>query len=139
MPGLGGGDDVETVGTNVDAILATWDEEGIVGDPVRGEALYNSAEMAAVPPVLGCSGCHTGGINGPATAGTWDRTVNERLTLDQFADYTPEQYLIESIVAPETYIAPGWSGGVMPAGFGSRLAHQDLADIIAYLATQTGN
>lgn len=121
----------ETVGTDVDAILARWEADAIVGDVANGEDLYNSISY-------GCTGCHLNGAAAPATDGTWTRVQNERLTLPQFADYTGEQYLVESIVLPEAYDYPDdtYPSGAMPANFGSRLDHQELADIIAFLKTQ---
>ncbi|MGJ3240233.1 MAG: c-type cytochrome [Anaerolineae bacterium] len=122
----------ETVGTDVEEITANLPE----GDPAHGEELYNGTAPLETGTVLGCSGCHTNGAVGPDTVGTWTRTVNQRLTLPEFADYTPEQYLIESIVAPNDYVVPSYSSGVMNNNYGEQLSAQDLADIIAYLATQ---
>ncbi|MEO1291084.1 MAG: hypothetical protein AAFV93_25395, partial [Chloroflexota bacterium] len=129
-PNAGSG--VETAGTNVDDILAAFPN----GDPTRGEGLYNGTEPTETGVVVGCSGCHLGGTVGPDTVGTWTRVQNERLALADYADYTAEQYLIEAIVLPESYIAPGYAGGVMNGNYGEQLTVQDLADIVAYLATQ---
>jgi len=140
VPGLGGGTGelVAPAGSDAVAILARIEEEGIVGDVANGEALYIGSQPGARSGIaLGCSGCHAGGTNGPPTEGTWDRVLNERLTLEQFADYTPEQYLIESIVAPSTYIAPGYNDGIMPGTFGQSTSIQDIADLVAYLETTT--
>ncbi len=132
---VGGGDQVPPVGSNVEEILATIETEGIVGDPVRGEALYTGSERSELRARLGCSGCHGAG-NGPETEGTWTRIQTERLTLSEYADFTGEGYLIEGIVRPEDFIAPGFNGGIMPANFGQQLSIQDLADIVAFLRTQ---
>lgn len=138
VPGVTGAaaSDIEPVGYDVDApgVLAFWEENGIVGDPVRGEAIYNSAELAEPGGItLGCSGCHGGGVAGPATSETWANINNERLTLDQFAGYTPEQYIVESILLPGAYVVPPHASGAMPANFPDRVSYQDLADIVEYL------
>jgi mono/diheme cytochrome c family protein len=130
----------EPVGVDVAAITAQLAE--VTGDPARGDALYHGTTTATLGGVLGCQGCQLqeGAGTGPQTVGTWTRVTDERLTLPQYAGFTPEQYLVESIVAPGAYIVPtGCAGGgcsnVMVANFGERLTIQDLADIIAYLET----
>ena len=134
--GGGGADtDVEVVGTDVAAILEQIQAENIVGDPVYGEDLYVSQVAVATGGVLGCNSCHVGGVNGPPTEGTYDRVEDERLEVPQFEGYSPQQYLIESIIHPEAYIVPGWAA-IMPNNFGSRLSLQELADIVAFLETQ---
>lgn len=120
------------VGTNVDEILANIP----VGDPARGEALYDNQESLELGGLAGCSTCHLAGVIGPDTVGTWTRVQNQRLTESEFADYTGVQYLIESIVRPDDYIVPGYTSSVMTPNYGSQLTAQDLADIIAYLETQ---
>jgi hypothetical protein len=47
------------------------------------------------------------------------------------------QYLVESIVQPGHYIAPGYDN-VMPNNFGDRLTLQDLADLLIFLESQDG-
>ncbi|MGB1285745.1 MAG: c-type cytochrome [Aggregatilineales bacterium] len=136
VPG-GGGDSVASVGTDVAAIMSAMDDEAIVGDPVRGENLYNGAERAqGQPVVLACSSCHAGGVQAPDTIGTWSRVQNERLTLPEFSAYTVEQYLIESIARPNDYVVDTYSSGVMPQNYGEQLSVQDIADILAYIEAQ---
>jgi mono/diheme cytochrome c family protein len=118
----------ETVGTDVNAILDRMTTDGLVGDAANGEKLYTGIKY-------GCGGCHLAGAVAPVTAGTWTRIQTDRLTLPQFADYTPEHYVVESIVQPEAFVVEGFAG--MPPNFGDRLGYQELADIIAFLKTQT--
>jgi hypothetical protein len=125
------------VGHDVERIMNVV--ETLTGDPFRGQLLYNSIDTTSTGSLLGCSGCHFDGVNAPITEYTWDRVVNERLTLDQFKDYSPEQYLVESIVLPGEFLAPGWTLNTMPPIFGDILSYQDLADIIAYLHNQTAD
>jgi mono/diheme cytochrome c family protein len=135
VPGLG---DEPTerqpaAGTDVAGILNRIETEGIVGDPDRGQAIYTGAERSGRGSNLGCSGCHMGGVAAPDTEGTWDRTVNERLQVPELAGYTPEQYIVQSIVRPGDYPVPGWAAGVMPGDFGQRMTVQDIADVTEYL------
>ena len=119
-----------TIGTDVDTIMATLETEGIVGDATNGERAYLIT--------YGCSACHINGLVAPDTEGTWTRVTNERITLDQFAGYTAEHYIIESIVQPAIYDYPddAYIAGAMPSNFGDRITYQDLADIIAFLQTK---
>lgn len=133
----GGGSGAVVLGgspADVEAALETV--AALEGDPVNGEALYSAAAAPADGPVLGCTGCHVGGLQGPALEGTWSRVQNERLTLPEFAGYTVEQYLIESILRPDDYIVDSYSSGVMPGTYGAQLDAQNMADILAYLEAQ---
>lgn len=116
---------VAGVGTDVAAIQAELVNYG--GDPVNGQALYNGAAYA-------CAGCHANAAVAPLTDNTWSVVQSgERLSDPALAGYTPDQYLIESIVAPNAYVVPGYGAGVMPQNFGERIGYQDLADILAYI------
>lgn len=123
------------VGYDLDRIMNVL--ETLTGDPFRGQLLYNSIDTASTGSLLGCSGCHFDGTNGPVTEFTWDRVVNERLPLEQFVDYSPAQYLVESIIHPGEYLADGWELNAMPPIYGDSMSYQDLADVIAYLRNQT--
>jgi len=110
------------IGTDVAAILTQL--ETVTGDANNGQTLYNGA--------LGCSGCHSTTV-APPTDETWlTVTQGDRLSDPALAGYTPEQYLVQSIVAPQAYTVPGFAQA-MPQNFGERLDIQMLADILAYL------
>ncbi len=115
-------------GDNVAGILARWAEMEIVGSPATGELLYDAE--------FGCTDCHRNGASAPDTVGTVARIRTERLTLPQFASYTIEEYIVESITRPGDFVVDGYSSGLMPANFGARMTDQQLADIVAYLLTQ---
>jgi mono/diheme cytochrome c family protein len=115
-----------TVGNDVARILKTLD--AVYGDPINGQVLYNGD--------LGCAGCHLGDKPiGPPTTGTYTRIEDERLKDPLLADYTPEQYIVESIVQPAHYLVPNYPN-VMLGNFGDRITLQDLADLIAFLESQ---
>jgi mono/diheme cytochrome c family protein len=124
------------IGSDVEEIVTAL--EGVSGDAERGEQLYTSSiQSSTMPPsALGCAGCHTGGAVGPNTAGTWSRVQDERLSEPEFADYTVEQYLVESIVMPDSYVVEGYSGGQMRGTYGQQMTIQDMADVLAYLESQ---
>lgn len=127
------GPTVEPIGTDVDEIMTQLAD--VEGDPVHGEAIYTSVERPQIPTasVLGCSGCHVNGAAAPDTVLQWELINTERLNEPQFAGYTAEQYIVESIVQPSAYVVDGYVAGTMPQTFGDSLSIQDLADIIAYI------
>lgn len=126
------------VGTDVKAIANELNN--VVGDVERGKQLYHGLMPATLTgQALPCAACHrqSTDINiGPMTDGTYTRVINERLKQLQFAGYTPEEYIIESIVQPQHYIVPEFQD-FMPRNFGTEVLEiQDLADLVAYLMTQ---
>jgi mono/diheme cytochrome c family protein len=117
------------IGTDVAAIEAEL--ANFTGDPVNGQALYNGA-------AYGCIGCHANAAVAPLTEETWQSAQTVRLEDPANAGLTPEQYLITSIVNPNAYVVPPYPAGVMPQNFGERMTHQNLADILAYIKSYTG-
>ena len=117
----------EAVGTDIAQTLPA-------GDETNGKVLAEGT--------LGCAACHTLSTVGPAWAG--DATtpgIGTRATarIDE-SGYTgaaasAEQYLLESIVAPNAYLVSGFETVAMPGTFGARLTPQDAADLIAYMLT----
>ena len=123
----------QSVGVDVEEILVELDE--VYGDPLAGQLLYNGLEPALGGSPLGCSGCHENEAIAPLTAGAWTRISDARLNLRRFADYSHRQFLVESIVRPMDYIAPGYAE-VMPEFYGGQLTIQQLADLVAFLDSQ---
>jgi hypothetical protein len=109
--------------------------EDLSGDPSRGQQLYNGLEPVLDGTKLTCAGCHNG-QTAPDVVGTWSRVDEIRLEQPQFADYSVEQYLVESIVHPNAYTVPGYLENLMPDYFGTRVDAQMLADLVAYLDSQ---
>ncbi len=116
----------------IDVAAITTEVLALAGDPQNGQTLYNGFGLA-------CAGCHVNGagVVAPALDGTWTRVIEDRLTLPEFAGYTGEQYLIESILLPNNFTVPPYVGA-MPPNFGARMDIQMLADIVAYLKSQDG-
>ena len=104
---------------------------------MRGEALYTSNE-------LGCSSCHMGGVIAPPTEGSYARAQDRVTTVPELAGYSPEQYLVESILMPNAYLVPNEAGKVYHTGgistmqqnYSDRIDAQDLADLLAFLQAQ---
>ena len=128
---LASADGPQQAGTDVAKILETV--AGLEGDPVHGDAIYAANARTELNKNVNCATCHIGAVQGPATELKWDDAVNLVATEPQLAGYSPEQYLIESIVLPNAYIHAGYSSGVMPVNYSQLLGNQDIADILAYL------
>lgn len=122
------------VGNDLEQILI--DLESVNGDSFNGQLLYNGLEPALDGTPLTCSACHLSEVVAPLTEGTWTRIVDERLQDPALEGYDVRRYMVESILHPEAYIVPGYSGNLMPAAFGFRLDLQQLADLIAFLESQ---
>ncbi len=120
--------------------------EAIGGDPnvplpagsaERGAVLYSANGRSVLDGApLGCQSCHSidgSVLVGPSFLGVLDRVENEYEGIDDANDY-----LHESIVAPNNFYVPGYENGGMPANFGDRLCAQDVADLIAYIYDLNG-
>ena len=123
------------VGNNLDQIMRGL--ENVNGDPINGQLLFNGLEFAADNTEVGCLACHIDADStGPVVEGTWTRWDEITSQEPQFADYTFERYIVESVVLPWDYHLPGYPENLMPNNFGNRLSYQNIADIIAYLYGQ---
>ncbi|HRE49622.1 MAG TPA: c-type cytochrome [Aggregatilineales bacterium] len=100
------------------------------GDATKGETLFTR---------LACAACHSTSVGAAyaaaSTAGMATRVEAVRLKLPEFAGYTVERYLAESILYPNKYIVPGGVSGIMPQTFATQLTLNDLQDLIAYIET----
>jgi cytochrome c2 len=111
-----------------------------VGDPAAGQLAFVAQHSLPDGSAWACSSCHSVTpdevrLIGP---GLWNivvRAANERDPAQ-----APVEYIRNSILHPQDYIAPpregepGWALN-MPAGWDVALGEQELNDIIAYLVT----
>lgn len=106
------------------------------GNPERGAVLYSANGRSVIDGApIGCQACHSvdgSVLVGPSFEGIFDR-ITEYGGFDDANDY-----LHESIVAPNAFLAPGFENGGMPVNFGERLCAQDVADLIAYIYELNG-
>ncbi|MCU0480392.1 MAG: c-type cytochrome [Anaerolineae bacterium] len=122
-------------GTDMAIIMNALND--LQGDPIRGQAIYNNLELSGTADQVACAGCHESeGGTAPLTEGTWTRWDEIHRLEPQFEGYTFAQYIVESIIYPNAYIAEPYAEGVMPIDFGEKLTLQDLADIITFLESQ---
>ncbi len=105
---------------------------GQSGDPVRGDKLVRR---------LGCRTCHTvkgegggGETRAPELAGIYGKTVE--MESGEKVKVTDE-YVRESITAPDAKVVKGYPAGKMPPRF-AHLREKDLASIVAYIRSLSG-
>jgi mono/diheme cytochrome c family protein len=122
-----------------------------VGTDITAELPEGDAEAGrAVAEAQACTACHVASPTGPAWQAAGDPNgqgigTRAELRIEQ-ADYegeatTGDQYLFESIVAPDAYIVPDNPSyapngtSIMPHDYGGKIDAQSMADLIAYLQT----
>lgn len=102
------------------------------GDAANGETLYNTT--------YACAGCHGDPtVEGSNAVGPWLGNIHAD-GATRIDGTSSEQYIYESILNPNAFIAPVCANGnpctepsAMPENFGDRMSLQDMADIIAFL------
>jgi len=92
-----------------------------------------------------CHGCHANELHptsGPRFATNVEMPFilergTMRIALPEYEGRatTDQEYMIESIFQPEAYIVPGEWKEPMPTTFHQRMSDQELADILAWVAT----
>lgn len=107
------------------------------GDPEAGQQTYNS---------FGCQGCHGDpeGAEDSASIGPWLGDIAD-IGAERIEGYTAADYVYESILKPDAFIAPECPDGdacsepsqMAGQNFGGRMTLQDMADIMAFLLGDT--
>lgn len=95
---------------------------GSEGDPAAGEQVFASA---------GCGSCHT--LEAAGSSGAVGPN------LDQFLAGQDADYIRTQIVDPNSEITEGYQAGIMPENYEEQLSDEALANLVAYLAAQTGS
>ena len=113
----GGGETIEPVPETVEGEIQQ--ETVAEGDAEAGRQVF----LEVAEPT--CGSCHTF-----AAAGT-ESDVGPNL--DESLQGKDTQYIYESIVAPNTQIAEGFSAGIMPGTYAEDLNDKQLADLVAFL------
>jgi mono/diheme cytochrome c family protein len=93
--------------------------------PAAPAASSGRRDGLAVWTEQGCGSCHTlaaagaRGVVGP--------------NLDANLKGVPASYIKDSIVAPSKVVAPGYSAGMMPEDYASRISPGDLDRLVSFL------
>ncbi len=123
MAACGGGQPAATGGGNVES----------------GKALYVKSGVGP-SKLASCTSCHSvekgRTLVGPSMFGA---AASAAARIKE-ADYkgsakTAEEYLKESIVSPDAYVAKGFNKGIMPTGYAEAFSQQELGDLIAYISS----
>ncbi len=106
------------------------EDSKLSGDPQMGARLFNDQVFGAR---AGCTICHSLDPDvqkaGPSLAGIATRAAS------RLPGLSAEAYLRQSIMDPNAFIVPGFSGGQMPPTFGTILSEAQIQDIVAFLLT----
>ena len=97
---------------------------GATGDAAAGKAVFVGAG--------GCGGCHT--FKAAGTTGAIGPDLDNLSADDTAAGGMPlPDFVHESIVDPDKYIAKGYSAGVMPTTFSDSLSSADIDNLVAFI------
>ena len=106
------------------------DDNAAGGDVASGEALYAQTLVGTQPGCVTCHSLETGVVAvGPSLAKIGDDAGT------RVSGQSADQFLKQSIVAPNEHIAEGFSANLMPSTYGSELSEQQINDLVAYLLT----
>jgi cytochrome c551/c552 len=97
----------------------------------------NAAAGKAVFAANGCATCHTfkpAGSNG--TIGP-DLDTAPAASAKDDNNMALAAFVKESIVNPDAYIAKGFTKGLMPTNFGSKLSSSQINDLVAFILSGT--
>src|SRR5262245_26711296 len=117
LAGCGGG---EEVGAFPETVVGTVKEEPAGGS--AGKALFISQ---------GCGGCHT--FKAAGTTGAVGPELDKVVADAQKAGKPVEDYIRESILNPDAYVAPGFAKGIMPP-FEGKLTDSQVDELVSFLS-----
>lgn len=91
------------------------------GNAANGKVLYEDK---------GCVGCHT--LDGKASVGPSFQGVYTRVA-SRKPEYSPKEYIYESVVNPNAFVVDGFQQGIMPNNYNTQFKPQEMADLLAWL------
>jgi hypothetical protein len=95
------------------------------GDAAAGKTVFLGS--------AGCAGCHT--FKAAGSTGAIGPDLDNLSADDTAAGGMPlPDFVHESIVDPDKYIAKGYTPGVMPTTFGSSLSSTDIDNLVAFIS-----
>lgn len=121
-----------------ESIALTTKDDASAGD--NNESAFDKDALVAAFSKGGCLGCHIiPDIPGAVGAVGPDLTGLGRIAATRLDGYTAEEYIRESIMDPDAYIAPecptgACIAGLMQPSFGASLSNTELALVVDYLA-----
>jgi mono/diheme cytochrome c family protein len=98
------------------------------------EATGGAADGKTLFAANGCSGCHT--LSKAGANGTTGPNLDKQLQADAKAAGKPvREFVRQSIVEPDAFVAKGYSSGVMPKDFGDKLSSEQLKTLVDYVSS----
>ena len=122
LAGCGGKEIVSPTAETVIGTVAA-EKQQAAGDAKAGAALFKAQ---------GCGGCHT--FKPANSSGTVGPDLDDLAASAKKAGKPLEQFVRESIVDPNEYVAPGYAPNVMPKTFGT-LPKSQLDALVNYLVS----
>jgi cytochrome c551/c552 len=97
----------------------------------------NAAAGKAVFAANGCATCHT--FKPAGSSGTIGPDLDTAPAASAKDDHNMAlaAFVKESIVNPDAYIAKGFTKGLMPTNFGSKLSSSQINDLVAFILSGT--
>jgi mono/diheme cytochrome c family protein len=116
----------------------------VAGLPGKDQGALATAGLAGATDgkqiftAAGCGGCHT--LSAAAASGNIGPNLNDLAkSAPKLKPGTPPaQYVEESIVKPNAFIAPGYQAGVMPQSYGSQLTPQQVKAVSDFILKSGG-
>jgi len=103
--------------------------------PTTTEAASPSAAGKAVFDAQACGGCHT--FQPAGSTGKIGPDLDTALEADaKKANMPLAAFVLESIVKPDAFIAPGYQKGLMPTTFGTALTKAQLDALVSFIAAR---
>jgi cytochrome c551/c552 len=95
------------------------------GDAAAGKTVFEQTSAPA------CTTCHSleAGVTlvGPSLANIGNEAGS------RVSGQSAEDYLRESVVAPNAYLVEGFGANLMPQEYGTQLSEQQINDLVAYM------
>ncbi len=97
-------------------------------------ATGGGADGRALFAANGCSGCHT--LAKADANGTTGPDLDKQLESDAKAAGKPlREFVRQSIIEPDAFVAKGYSSGLMPKDFGDKLSPEQLKTLVDYVSS----
>jgi mono/diheme cytochrome c family protein len=125
---IAGGLVIAAAGMAVVGITAEGDDGGRAGampTATPAATVEHARDGLAVWVAQGCGSCHT--FAAANAHGDIGPDLGSSLT------GAPASYIRESIVAPSAHAAPGYTTGMMPEDYASRIAPSELDRLVSFL------
>ena len=129
------GDDARDVAAYVGAIAGRPGEDT---GALATAGLAGATDGNQIFTAAGCGGCHA--FSAAGSTGSIGPNLNDLAATapKNKPDMKPEEYVSESIVKPNAFIAPGYQAGVMPQNYSSQLTPEQVKGLSDYLVKTGG-